>query len=160
MKVKLWFKYLTYIIILFILIFLLGYVGQLLESSFMEVYYTRRGNTPLGYITISLLIGISIGAILGFDHFFHEMRKSGIWKISFSKLILWGLPSLFFSLTHIWGFIWLYHYDVSWLQNFNRFFIFILLYLNYIPLFQVILGYAVITSFYKIENINPAETIE
>ncbi|MHB8128348.1 MAG: hypothetical protein ACYDEX_05080, partial [Mobilitalea sp.] len=64
------------------------------------------------------------------------------WKINLPKLVLIGLPSLFFSLT----------YHVGYINNpllHNILLKFIILGTNFIPVFQIVLGYVLITCLYK-----------
>lgn len=91
MKSKAWLKYSAYILIIFGLIFLECYVNPASE----EGYY--RQNVAPYYYLIPVVINIGIGFLLGLDHFFNERKKSGSWKINLPKIILMGIPSLYFA---------------------------------------------------------------
>ena len=103
------------------------------------------------YIVIRILIGYSIGAILGFDHFIGEIRKEGKWRFSLSKVIILGLPSLYISLTYVFFYS---NVNVHFLQNIIAYPLLSLL--RYSPdsvsFFQLIFGYTIITSFNKTVN--------
>ncbi|WP_434511726.1 hypothetical protein [Desulfitobacterium sp. AusDCA] len=137
MKIKPWLKYLIYIILLFFLIALREYV----EKLFLNSYHRFKYPEIFYYLVVNVFLGICIGLFLGLEHLIEELGKEGTWKINLTKLILVGLPSLYFSLANIW------------VLSGNRF-MQELLYLNrygsgYVSLFQMIFGYMVITSFFK-----------
>lgn len=91
-----------------------------------------------------------VGLLLGFEYFINERRKVGSWKITLPKLILLGLPSLFFSLTHLIALI-----NNTFIQD--KLLIFSRLGTNFIPVFQIILGYTAITCLYKYNGENEDE---
>ena len=138
---KSWLKHLTYIILIFFMIALREYV----EKLFLDSYY-RQESAMCFYLGISLLLGVCIGAILGLEHLLSELGKEGIWKINLPKLIVLGLPSLYFSLTNIWFLSGSYFlreiisYPLQYLFKYGS---------SYVVLFQLIFGYVVITSFFK-----------
>ncbi|SRR6056297_621737 len=88
-----------------------------------------------------------IGVILGFNHFTSERKKTGIWKVDWPKLIMLGVPSLFYSSLYVIG------------AYANPFFGRILfvpvkpLLMNdlwiIVCLFSLILGHTITTGFYK-----------
>jgi hypothetical protein len=147
MKYKLWLKYGIYILLLTALIFLKEYVTGKLEFS-----YKRSWGSDGSYIlliTIPLIFNLLIGLSIGIDHFIGETKKAGTWKINLPKIVLIGLPSLFFSLT--------YHF--ACIQNQfvqNKLLRYVTLGTNFIPVFQIVLGYVLITCLYKyyLEDIN------
>jgi MFS superfamily sulfate permease-like transporter len=147
MKIKSWLKYLIYITLIFILIVLREYV----EKLFSESYYRYENPAMFCYAVISLLLGVCIGLFLGLEHLISELRKEGPWKINLPKLILAGLLSLYCSLFNIWV--------LSGSQFMREIIAYPLLYLfrygsGYVSLFQMILGYVVITSFFKYSDKN------
>lgn len=141
MKIKLWLKYLIYLILICFLIVLREYVGKLFAA-----YFKQEFRINYCYLVINLLIGVGIGLFLGLEHFINEIRKEGTWKVNIPKLVLVALPSLYFALTNIWiysGNQFLQNVIAYPLLNFLGYGT------GYVTLFQVILGYMVITSFYK-----------
>lgn len=141
MKFKSWLKYLTYIILILVIIVLKDYVESIFSDS-----YKRFDSDMFFYLVISLILGVFIGALLGLDHYLSEIKKEGIWKINLPKLVLVGMPSLYFSLTNIW-----FLSEIKYLRDIISYpLLFIFRYgSGYISLFQVILGYVLITSFFK-----------
>lgn len=141
MKLKPWLKYLVFFALIYSLILLRGYVDQLFLASYQRfeepAYYY--------YLVISLLVNTCIGVLLGLEYFINELIKEGRWKINLPKLLLVGLPSLYFSMTNI-GFIsnpFLYEklaLPVLYLFKYGT---------GFVSFFQVILGYVIITSPYK-----------
>jgi hypothetical protein len=142
MKLKSWVKYLVYVILIFFLVVLRGYVGK----SISELYYKFENSSAIVYAVINLILGMCIGGLLGLEYLIGEFGKEGKWKVNLPKLILVGLPSLYVSLTYIYffsGSVFILKrivYPLTYLFKYG---------LDYVSLFQVILGYVVITSFYK-----------
>lgn len=143
MKVKSWLKYLIFTTVIISMTALWGYIDHIIKSS----YYRYELNYI--YLIISFLLGIGIGLVIGLERFITEKNKDGMWKINYPKLILIGLPSLYISITGIFIYSNNYiiftkiAYPLFWLIRFD---------INHIDIFQIILGYAVITSFYKYSN--------
>lgn len=93
-----------------------------------------------------MLINVGIGLLLGLEHLISEIRKDGTLKVNLHKIILMGLPSLYFSLTYFLGYS-----NNRFVQNILAYPIIKLLtyYSSFVFVFQLILGYDVIRSFYK-----------
>lgn len=90
------------------------------------------------------LYAILLGAILGLEHIFNEKRKIGKWKLNAARLLILGLPMLILSLMFPIYFIGFARYfkifDIFFnSKNFD----------GYSIVFRLILGYIIITSFYK-----------
>jgi hypothetical protein len=118
------------------------YVRKLFLASYHRFVYPEM----FYYLVINLLLGICVGLFLGLEHLIREFRKEGMWEINKPKLILVGLPSLYFSLGNIWF--------ISGHQFVKEIIAYPIYYLlryvsGYESLFQVIFGYVVITSFLK-----------
>jgi len=126
MNIKAWLKYLVYILVLSGTILVEWYV---IIPFLNEGYY--RQNVATYFYLAPVVIKIGIGIILGLDHFFNERKKEGVWKINLPKMILFGLPSLYFSFS---AFVTGKLLIVS---------------ATNMALFQLILGFTIITSFYK-----------
>ncbi|KKM09706.1 hypothetical protein SY88_17340 [Clostridiales bacterium PH28_bin88] len=97
----------------------------------------------LGLFLEYTLIYISVGILIGLDHLINEIRKQGRWALSIEKLILLGLPAVYLAFA-----------DIFWYSESLHFLLPSPLYLyvtgGRIQLFAgVILGYTVMTSFYK-----------
>lgn len=142
MKIKSWSKYLVYFLLIFFLVVLREYVRKLFLASYHRFVYPEM----FYYLVINLLLGICVGLFLGLEHLIREFRKEGMWEINKPKLILVGLPSLYFSLGNIWF--------ISGHQFVKEIIAYPIYYLlryvsGYESLFQVIFGYVVITSFLK-----------
>jgi hypothetical protein len=142
MKIKSWLKYLIYITIIIFIIVLKEYVQKL----FSDAYYRYELGSIFFYVVISSFLGICIGLFLGLEHLFSELGKEGTWKINLPKLIIVGLPSLYISIANIWvfgGSKFLHNIIPYPLINLLRYGS------GYVSLFQMILGYVIITSFFK-----------
>lgn len=80
--------------------------------------------------------------LLGLEHFIVERKRAGTWKINLPKLVIVGLPSVIFSLTYHIALL-----DIATLS-------YATLGTNFIPVFQIVLGYVLITCVYKVESID------
>jgi hypothetical protein len=93
-----------------------------------------------------MLINVGIGLLLGVEHLINERKKDGTWKINLPKIVSMGAPLLF-----------LHMYLLGYSSNqfvhkiFELDFIGTLLLsaINFAPILQLILGYVIVTSFYK-----------
>ncbi|NLT96289.1 MAG: hypothetical protein GXW85_12320 [Clostridia bacterium] len=137
-----WLKYFAYIVSLVLLIFLKEYVNGLIKGNFAQTFRVN-----LYYLAAAALVNIGIGIFLGLEHLISEIKKTGTWKVNVPKIILMGLPSLYFSMVNfiIYG-------NIEFLRKalvepfWDFFFKFGT---NYAPVFQIILGFVIITGFYK-----------
>lgn len=145
MKMKMCLKYLIYIFLLSFVIFGGRYILVLYQNNFQNLAWGISG-VYMFNIVMLVIFGI-IGAVLGIENLIIETKKEGTWKINFYKILILGVPSLYFSLTYIISYCSInfinsvLSYPASYLldKNTNIF----------IGIFQVILGYSIITSFYK-----------
>ena len=136
MKGKSWLKYFTIISLLLIVVFGGGYF---LEG--MKENYYRGGFNPF-IIMIGFYVGI--GLLLGLEHLIHEKNKEGYWKINLPKIILMGVPSLYFSLALILYInLNVFSFPLRILMGIG---------IDFMSIFQIVLGYSIITSFYKIDE--------
>ena len=140
MKVHAWFKYLIYLILVCLLSMLRGYFGTL----FKNWYFNDDFNMPF-YAIIIFLLGVSIGLLIGMEQFLQVRRSPGVWKINLPKLIILGLPSLYVALFHIYIAI-----GNSLISVIATPLIYIFRYgTTHVTVFQIILGYVIITSITK-----------
>lgn len=141
MKSKPWFKYLVYLVIILSIIYLDLFVGRQ-----QATYRSQTFNIGLVYSGISMIIRIVIGFILGLEYITNERKKEGEWKINLPRIILIVIPALYFSLT-----IFFYFIPNEFLLNILMKPAFILFKgdFKYTSIFQILLGYFYITSFYK-----------
>ncbi|MFZ7132368.1 MAG: hypothetical protein ACOWWR_08420 [Eubacteriales bacterium] len=137
MNTKLWIRHLTIILLIIVMIFSESYFIKYVQNNYVGGF--------IPYVIITLF-NIGIGLILGLEKFIQELKKEGSWKIDLSKIILMGIPSLYFS----FGFFIAYNqyltiisYPIKILFNTNTYFM---------NIFQVILGFFIITSFYKFQS--------
>jgi len=116
---------------------ILIFLGKQSEKSF-EI---------LPLMICSMILFIVLGLFLGAERLLLETRKDGKWKINLPKLILLGVPSLYASVG-----MFLFFCPIEFIQklylpmmlfNANK--------TNFLPIFQVILGYIIITSFVKVK---------
>ncbi len=140
MRKRLCLKYCMYIFIMCGLVFLKEYLISKLDYKFSSSWGADVSYNLL--ITVPLIFNLFIGMVLGIEHLILEFKKLGSWKINILKLIIVGFPPLFFSFTYHYAII-----DNPFVQT--KLLRYTTLGTNFIPVFQIILGYVVITSFYK-----------
>jgi len=141
-KNKHWLKYLIYILLIFGLIYLDSYVLRQRVLYQKETFYTG-----LTYFTISMIIKIGIGFVLGLDYIINENTKEGSWKVNLPKIILMVVPALYFSISYLA----MYRFDGNTIYKILTYpmFIFMQNDSSFIFVSQLIVGYLLITSFYK-----------
>lgn len=131
-------KYTIYTALIIAIIFLNIFIAVSLRKQFSINYFQ---------ITVVMLINVSIGLMLGLEYLVIEIKKEGPWRVNLPKLTIMGLPLLYLSLSYILFF--------SRSQLVQTIFISTLMIKfmtygsEYVSLFQVILGYIIITSIYK-----------
>ncbi|OLS03036.1 hypothetical protein [Tissierella creatinophila] len=152
MKNNNWLKYSGYILLIAALIYLDGYVEKQ-----QYIYQRETFNLSFVYFAISMIIKISIGLLLGLEYIIKEIRKEGNWKINLSKIILMVIPSLYFSMSYL--FMYLYNDNLIYRILTYPGFIFIQNGSGFVFVFQLVLGYSLITSFYKQSKGIKKETI-
>ncbi|WP_049765246.1 hypothetical protein [Alkaliphilus metalliredigens] len=151
MNEKSWLKYLFIILSIIIMVYWGHHVFVSIRKNTMETF---DYNIYLQNIIAMSFYGI-IGLLLGLEHLIKEIKKEGKWVINIPKIVLMGVPALYFSLS-----IFIF-YNNLFLNNIWSQPISILLTKgnsNFIIVFQVILGHTIITSFNK-DNHN-SESIE
>ncbi len=142
MKIKSWVKYFISILLILILIFC--------ASNVFRIIYELEGRTYQPHIWQRTAAAIffygGIGVILGFSHLAVEVNKKGIWKANWPKLIMFGIPSLFYSFTLAIG-----TYGGSFFGSMSHILVYRLFnnYWDVTYLFPLILGHTIITGFYK-----------
>lgn len=134
------------------LLFLIVYFSGILQMVMRLYSQQMKTYNPLPYILWNTVAFILLGVILGVDYIFKEIKKEGTWKINWSKIILIGLPSAYLvaCLLALWF-------------NINIIvppFIYNLLKTNISvsEAIDVLLGYTIISSFYKVKTDNHIST--
>ncbi len=141
MKIKKMAKYFIYILLIYALL-AGGNAAYRYIDTLLGITYDSR---LIQYLAASVMIFYcAIGLVLGWEHFIRERRKDGAWRIDWPKLLIMGLPALVFSSPYILGnvrnpFVILYSFIGRTAEN----------YWDMTRIFSLILGYIIITSFYK-----------
>lgn len=133
--------YLLYLLSFLFIIFLIAYMQNVIFN-----YKKQNLNYNISYFIISIILGIVIGLLLGMEKFIIEFRKTGSWKINYPKIIILGLPMLFFSFILIFYFKNLlpYFFNILVINLYgNSLFLYLI--------FSITLGYTILSSFYKVE---------
>ena len=146
MKLKHWVKYLVYIAAIY---FALVLRTQL--EALQKQYIWQNGSAQYSLCLLSIaVIGVLIGALLGLDHILVHRKRAGKWHVNWPKLIVLGVPSLLLSL-------YLFTFSAPFFLSFINALMPLYARLTYdggfIVVFELILGYAVMTSFYKKEPV-------
>ena len=146
MEIKSWVKYLIYSV----LIFSFALIGQnIIYHAISKSQATLRYCKSTDFLIKIVFYG-GIGVLFGLENLVREIKKKGDWKINFPKLALLGIPLLYFS---FYNFIYFSNIPfISEHMNYN-WLIFNKNYTSYLPIFQAMLGYVVVTSFYKVKRV-------
>ena len=146
MRGKSWLKYLAYAVLV---------AAMVMLSAYIEEKFIRGRLSDWRYPIACMVICITIGLLLGGEYLLKEIKKGGRWGIDFPKLILVGLPALYFSIADF-GFVL---GNPLWSSMINRLSYtvcqtcgIVSYWTGYVRIFQVVLGYVVITSIYKRTN--------
>ncbi|NTV90904.1 MAG: hypothetical protein HGA22_11200 [Clostridiales bacterium] len=123
---------------------LISLLGALSRTFHPLVSGESKNFSPSLLFIIQFIVYCLAGCVFGLEKILAERKKTGKWKINISRLLVLGIPSLFFGL-----YILLY-YTFSFLPSYNYVFIDNEM---FIRLMQMGFGYTVITSFYKAEGI-------
>ncbi len=139
---KSWIRHFIYFVLLMVLVVLSIIVGKLSAR-----YFSVEWRPNYLYFLLSFIIFICIGFVLGFEHFYKQIKKHGKWHCNLPKLLLIGLPAFYISLTNMIIF--------SYIDFLNNTIGAPLIYLfqrsggGYVNLSQIILGLTLITGFYR-----------
>ncbi|WP_069997334.1 hypothetical protein [Cellulosilyticum sp. I15G10I2] len=136
---KKWLNYIIFILVASCFIFV-GSITLDNFNSYVQKLIARTMQVPgfwILYIDVALYVGF--GILIGLDYLIREKRKTGKWKINISKFIIIGFPCLVFASVvpiSIGLQITIGSFMVRGLNI-------------YMPLFKILLGYTIVTSFYK-----------
>ena len=140
MNRKIWLKYFVYIVLIFSLLYLKNFIDVKFKYNNLRYLYTAY------LLMANYVINLFIGLILGLDNFIAEIKKEGSWKINLPKLLIIAIPSLYFSVSVMIYYMTDTIFSVPagmLIKNGNT---------SFMNIFQLILGYSIITSFYKINT--------
>lgn len=151
MKLKQWVKYLVYIAVIYFALVLRAHLAFLLRQYVEQTY---RYDKDFLYLPLITLITMFIGALLGLDYILAHRKKAGKWHVNWPKLILLGVPSLALSL---FSFAFSTPFFTNFINALFPLYGWLLYDGSFVVVFQLILGYAIMTSFYKKEPVSKAE---
>jgi hypothetical protein len=142
MKIKSWGQYLPTILIIIFWVFGASNNFRLIEEVESRIYIPQIWLRT----TVAFFYYGGVGVLLGLNHFTVEMKKKGVWRANWPKLIVLGLPSLFYSFslaiaTYGGPFFGRMSYILA-SQLINN-------YWDVAYLFPLVLGHTIITGFYK-----------
>lgn len=151
MKARSWLKYLGYLLLFIGVIWL----KSVAESVFQMDYSTTYKFNHLLYAVI-ILTTVIAGALLGLESLLKELKKEGRWRVNLPKIILLIIPSLICSLfyiiamidNNITGIILYPIYNFFGMSD------------SFVTIFQITLGYSLITFMYKETVKEPEGAVE
>ncbi len=140
--IKNWVEYGIY------LLFLTVYITVSFQVKARLFDQQQKTQNITSFVLWNIIVFTLFGMILGLDYIFKESKKEGMWKINWGKLILLGLPSAYLTLCIIAP---MYNFDFIVPQI-----IYNLLMPNLFitEAIDVLLGYTIISSFYKVKTDN------
>lgn len=130
-KIKLIGLYLIYFLLFVLLIILSSSVSKFAEFKQATTFTISK---PL--LILEGMVFIALGAAFGLEYILRECKKQGKWKVNLPKIMSIGLLSLIFSLVQIF--------------DFTAYFFLMSIHIN-ANVFQMLLGYIIISSFEKAE---------
>jgi hypothetical protein len=144
MKIKSWLKYLIYIVLIGVVIYLKGFLEIIYQKKMKETFNLE---VYVYMFVIMALTTVAVGVVLGLEYFLAQVKTSGKWKVNVPKIVLLGIPSLYISSFYILAF--------SVGEKASSFLVTPIFRLfrnttSFIPIFQIVFGYVLITSFYKV----------
>ncbi|MGF7056532.1 hypothetical protein [Brassicibacter mesophilus] len=145
MNKKFWKRYFIYSILIISIAFIGEFAFRSVRLNFSKTF---RFN-PYTYNFLAVFLYGAIGVLLGLEYFLQQLKKKGRWKMNLPKLILIGVPALYFSLYSL-----LYYSPFQFIGQIISIPITFLIegVSSYLAVFQVILGYVAITSFFKCDK--------
>ena len=142
MKKNYWLFYFLYAVIFFAYIFF--------SNKMFYVLNEQRSNTFEFFpgLIWSTVIFVILGVLLGLEKFILERRKEGHWEVNLPKVIFLGIPSLYLAFG-----VFLYYCPLEFVNQTLTYPLRLFLegYSSFWSVFQMIFGYVVVTSFYKVE---------
>jgi hypothetical protein len=127
--------YLVNALLLFGTLLLMSYIDFRLQDIAKQDYRVWK------WIMISQLLYIPVGFVLAFPYFIKNLRKSGVWKVDYKKILFFGIPAIYFT------FYLTFHFYSPLSAIGTPWFI-----LSGIKLYKLggmILGYVIVSSFFK-----------
>lgn len=143
MRKNSWLKTFIYAVVL------VGYM--LLSNKFLVGLEGKAQRTfnILPYALWSKAVFIVLGFLIGSDYLYKEFNKVGLWKVRVSKLIIIGLPLMIYVLAPLISF---FNFQPI-LSLFGNSIIYLQAQFSHMDkAIEVLLGYSIITSFYKYER--------
>lgn len=135
-------KYLFYLLV--IIFFIIISNALTLKAN----NYAKENFDIFPVVIVNTCIYFLFGVILGLDNFLKEKSCKGVWRVNKPKLLILGLPSLYFSLSLILERTKLVFLYGNW-KIFNVSILSILNMKHIYAFSQILLGFIVVTSFYK-----------
>jgi hypothetical protein len=152
MKAQSWLKYFLYLL----LIVLVVWVNGAATIAFQNDYGTTNKINYLLY-SIVIMLPVLVGAVIGTEAFVNEMTRAGKWKLNLAKLILITIPSLYISTFY---FIAMIPNETSYKILIAPVYKFFGNTTTFVVIFQIVLGYSLITLFNKVEVVKEAVSEE
>lgn len=128
---------------------LVGYM--LISNKFLVGLEDKAQRTfnILPYALWSKAVFIVLGFLVGISYLYGESNKSGLWKVRVNKLIILGLPLMIYVLAPLISF---FNFQPI-LSLFGDSIIYLQAQFSHMgKVIEVLLGYTIITSFYKYER--------
>ena len=137
-------KVVQYLLSVLLLIILLWYSGLQLKILHEECAW----EFIMKYFWVQWGVFVSIGILFGFlERFIYEFEKTGSWKVDIAKITIWGLPLLWVASSYLIYYSGITTGFISYIP-----FYMVSIELGPIVVAQVMLGYVIISSFYKKAN--------
>lgn len=142
MKKNHWLSYFLYTVILLSYIFFSNKIFRVLNEQRSNTFDFFPG------LIWSTVIFVILGVLLGVEKFIMERRKEGHWEVNVPKVIFLGIPTLYLAFG-----VFLNYLPIEFVNQTLTYPIrfFLMDNSSYWAIFQMLFGYVVVTSFYKVE---------
>lgn len=133
-----------YAVALLLMIFVLAVIDVRLSEHAQQTFQM------FPYIISMTIIYPLFGMLLGTSHILNEHKKRGKWKLNLGKILVIGLPAFFLSYYTV--LVFSIDAPLHFLSIPGGFFNKMMLSGSTMHFFQILLGYTILTSFYKEER--------
>ncbi|AOA01520.1 MAG: hypothetical protein RR638_12330 [Carnobacterium sp.] len=130
-----WLHYLLFFLIMGLGVFLICYV------NFRIGIFSVQNKESLWMFFAKYITTIFLGVLIGIEFLVSQINKSGKWRINLAKLTFLGIPSILFTFFNVQ------------IANLNPGLNFLSTNQTFLIFWQIVLGYTLVTSFYKNDSI-------
>lgn len=130
-------RYFLYAFIIFGTVLIISYIDLKIYLLVNESYRFWE------WMWVRQFLYLPVGMALASPIFIENLSKTGVWKVNYKKLLILGLPALYLTVYIVLHFAGLSKVWVPWFTLGGN---------QLYKVGSVILGYVIVSSFYKVER--------